>query len=180
LCMAAMDISKVFDSISHPAIIATLKNIGAPPPMVKYLIKIYIGSKTRLEDEDWTSAPFHLNRGVRQGNRLSLKIFNALTHRMLQLLQNEIGICLRETTINATADLSLRMISHYSLRHLWGSRSSLIWLRPIENCGINIDMAKSMTVSIIASPHLNKTVVDASLVFRCARRPLSALSRSSR
>jgi len=35
LYMAALDISKAFDSVSHPAIIATLRNIGVPPPMVE-------------------------------------------------------------------------------------------------------------------------------------------------
>lgn len=103
LYMASLDVNKAIDSVSHPAIVAALTEIGVPEPMIRYLSSIYKRSTTVLEGSGWTSAPVHPRRGVRQGDPLSPIIFNAVTHKMLRELSTDVGVRLGETTVNAAA-----------------------------------------------------------------------------
>lgn len=58
LYMASLDVSKAFDSVSHPAIVAALANVGVPEP-IRYLLNIYKNSTTVLEGNGWTSISVH-------------------------------------------------------------------------------------------------------------------------
>lgn len=58
--MAALDVSKAFDSISHPAIKAVLEGVGVLAPAIRYLTAIYQGSKTCLQGEGWKPPCFTL------------------------------------------------------------------------------------------------------------------------
>jgi len=78
---------------------------------------------------------------------------------MLQQLPNEIGTRLGETTVNAAAfadDLLLFAAMPARLQELIDTVTTYI-----KNCGMTINTMKSMSVSIVASPYLKKTAVDA-------------------
>ncbi|CAL1671645.1 unnamed protein product, partial [Lasius platythorax] len=50
----------------------------------------------------------------------------------------------------------------------------------LRECGMNINVEKSMTVAIKAAPHFKKTAVDAASTFTCDGRQLPSLRRSDR
>lgn len=55
LYMASLDISKAFDSVSHSAIMETLKGVGVPSPMIEYLEDTYLKTRRpfrRVKDGD--------------------------------------------------------------------------------------------------------------------------------
>lgn len=176
LHMASLDVSKAFDSVSHDAIEAALTNIGVPAPMVRYLARVYQGSLTYLEGDGWTSAPIHPQRGVRQGDPLSPIIFNIVMNQLLRGIPDDIGVRIGGTLVNAVAfadDLLLFASTPAGLQHLINDTAKYL-----QSCGMTINSAKSLTLSIISSPHLKKTAVDAEALFTCDGQRLQPLKRS--
>lgn len=178
LYVASIDVSKAFDAVSHSAIECTLTSLGVPPPMIRYLGKIYGNSKTRIEGDGWKSAPIHPTRGVRQGDPLSPVIFNAVTHRLLKRLPEEVGARMGNIPINAVAyadDLLLFASTPMGLQRMIDITTNYL-----GECGMSININKSVTIAIKAAPHLKKTAIDPTLTFTCNGQQLQGMTRSNR
>lgn len=68
LHIVSLDVAKAFDSISHHAITSTLRELGLPELLVRYIESTYRDSRTILQVRDQESDPIGVTRGVRQGD----------------------------------------------------------------------------------------------------------------
>ncbi|KMQ94463.1 reverse transcriptase [Lasius niger] len=115
--------------------------------------------------------------GIRQGDPLSPIIFNVVTYRMLKKLLDKIGVRLGGIPINAAAlayDLLLFAATPKGLQELIN-----IVTRYLAECGMTINLVKSMTIAVRAASHIKKTAIDGNTTFRCDGR-LSCLTRSTK
>ena len=73
---SALDISKAFDKIDHGKLFLSLSNAGLPLLILKILINWYEKLFVCVRWNGYLSSSFRVNRGVRQGGKLSPFAFN--------------------------------------------------------------------------------------------------------
>ena len=77
LCLAFIDYEKAFDSIEHWAIFEALRDIGIHETYVNILKDIYTEATAKIHIENQVSEEIKIQRGVRQGDPISPKLFTA-------------------------------------------------------------------------------------------------------
>ena len=98
-----LDISKAFDSVSQQSILIAAKRMGVPPPLLSYLHEFYSRSQTRLRVGGKKSEPISVKRGVKQGDPMSVHLFNAVIDWALSTLDPDLGIKLNGVNLNHLA-----------------------------------------------------------------------------
>ena len=89
LCLAFIDYEKAFDSVEHWAIFEALRNIGIHETYVKILIDIYTGATAKIHLENQISETIKIQRGVRQGDPISPKLFTAAIEEVFKKAELE-------------------------------------------------------------------------------------------
>ena len=70
-----LDFQKAFDTVSHDFLFSVLKKINFGQSFIKWVKTIYTNSESCLSNNGWTSKPFKIQRGIRQGCPLSTLLF---------------------------------------------------------------------------------------------------------
>ena len=91
LYLCLLDVSKAFDSVAHPAIIAALERLGVPQELITYIKCLYTDARVLVGGRY-----VRLGRGVRQGCPLSTFLFNAVIDMCLDGVEMDFGFKLDE------------------------------------------------------------------------------------
>ena len=70
-----LDFQKAFDTINHNFLYATLEKFNFGNSFIKWVKTIYNNAEACLSNNGWTSRPFGIQRGIRQGCPLSALLF---------------------------------------------------------------------------------------------------------
>ena len=121
LSVAFVDVRKAFDSVSHRSILVAAARLGVPSPFLVYLRELYSDARTRLRIGTELSDPIRLGRGVRQGDPMSVHLFNAVIDLSLADLGPGLGTSVGGVRVNHGAfadDIALIACRHDSLQVL--------------------------------------------------------------
>ena len=135
LNIAFLDIKKAFDSVSHECVLLAARRMGVPPPMLGYLGELYRDAWTCLRIGPHRSEPIKVSQGVRQGNPLSVHLFNAIIDWALDCLDPELGVVVGEMRVNARAfadDVALIARTPSGLQFLLSSLAAEFRLSGLE------------------------------------------------
>ena len=121
IVVVQLDITKAFDTIPHQALIPALERMGIPASVRNYIASSYRQLTTKIEYKGSTT-DVSLNRGVKQGDPLSLYIFNAIMNPLLETLEQLGGYSIKGAhTMTALAfadDLILVADDHHTAQKL--------------------------------------------------------------
>lgn len=174
--IACLDVSKAFDSVSHTSIEVILNYYGFQKKFVEYVGNLLKDSPTMLCGKDWVGNALVPGRGVKQGDPLSPLLFNIVVNRLLETLPQEVGTTLGDYRLNAMAfadDLILIGKTSAGLQLLIDNCSLFL-----NSCGMSINTAKSLTISIEANAKKKITMVNSTRVFHVGQSMIPSLKRS--
>ena len=77
LCVGYIDYEKAFNSVEYSDLFTALRKIGVSEGYVYIMEDIYTNATATIHLDNNVSKPIHINRGVRQGDTISPKIFTA-------------------------------------------------------------------------------------------------------
>lgn len=156
--LACLDVSKAFDSESHPAIFASLESYGFPARFVAYIKSVYSTSLTQFKIDGWLTDPLGPSVGVEQGDPLSPLMFNLIIDGLLRSLPSHIAASIDTIKVNALAfadDLILAANTPDGLQDLIDHTQKYL-----ESCGLKLNPAKCRSLSIQGQPKRKRTVIE--------------------
>ena len=136
-----LDIAKAFDLVSHQSILIAAKRMGIPPPFLTYLSEFYSQSQTHIRVSGRKSDPINMRRAVKQGDPLSVHLFNAVIDWALSTLDPSLGMTVAGSSLYhlAFAD-DIGLLSRTSL----GAQSQISRLSEhLGKCGLTINAGNS-------------------------------------
>ena len=95
-----IDYSKAFDRVHHSQIVECLEKIGIDGKDIRIITNLYWQQKAAIRIQGETSQYTSIERGVRQGCRLSPYLFNIYTEFIFRKSEERIGINLGGRNIN--------------------------------------------------------------------------------
>jgi len=93
-----IDFSQAFDSLRRECIPSLLAAYGVPPAMIRGIMALYTDTTAIILTSDGHTDPFHVSKGIRQGDILAPFLFVLavdwmMRHALTPELISECGIC---------------------------------------------------------------------------------------
>ena len=95
LCVGYIDYEKAFDSVEHKDLFTALRKVGVNKGYVQLLEDIYTDATAKTHIENDVSKTINIERGVRQGDTISPKIFTTAmedTFKKLNLQERGLNV----------------------------------------------------------------------------------------
>lgn len=160
LFIAFIDYSKAFDSLNHTCIWTSLKQQGVHEVYVEIIRRIYTISKSRIRLES-TGKTFPIQRGVRQGDPLSPKLFSAVLEQIFRKLEWEhFGLNINGIRLNHLRFADDIVLFEENPKELECMLTDLAKQSKAVGLALNSDKTKLMTNSRIQEITVNGYILD--------------------
>lgn len=176
LFLASVDLTKAFDRVSTDAILRGASRAGLSGGFLEYLRSLY-GEASTVLGYGGGSLVVRPTTGVRQGDPLSLILFNLVIDEWLCGLDPGVAFVSGDLRVDAMAfadDLIVMASTAQGLQYVLDGIVSFF-----EPRGLEINAAKSFTLSLQPSGRDKKLKVNTATVFRVKGQPLPVTDTAS-
>ena len=87
LAICWLDLANAYGSVHHPLIQFSLRHYHAPPQFLSVLQAVYSGLTAKIIAADWATPLVPLQKGVYQGDPLSVVIFNTVMNTLVDTVK---------------------------------------------------------------------------------------------
>lgn len=98
--IVALDIAKAFDTLSHRTVERALKRRGVDARTVDYIMTTYKDAFTIISCMGEEICTLPIKRGTKQGDPMSSTLFNIVMDELIEQLECESGIEVRDQNIS--------------------------------------------------------------------------------
>ena len=96
LILCFVDVANAFDSVSHDYIRYASKSLGVPEHLINYISHFYQNSSICLKFSSEKSERIKVTRGIKQGDPLSVHLFNAVVNLATSKLNDRFGFTIND------------------------------------------------------------------------------------
>lgn len=175
LHLAFIDVAKAFDSLTHEALLICLKRVGVPPPLLKYIAKLYSEAKLVIGDSDRS---IHQTCGILQGDPLSGAIFNFALDWAYNGLDPNLGVRVGDQVITDMLFADDGILLTESRRATQAQMKILE--RRLGDLGLRLNPKKCATLSIAADKKRKKAAVEGKSYLRIHGELVPSLDNQDR
>ena len=160
LCLAFVDYEKAFDSVETWAVLRSLQRCQIDYRYIEVLKSLYENATMSVKLQDQNTKPIQLQRGVRQGDVISPKLFTAALEDIFKLLDwSRLGININGEYINHLRFADDIVIMAETLEDLSTMLNDLSRVSAGVGLKMNKDKTKIMSNSLVVP---TSVVVDGS------------------
>ena len=149
LSMAFLDTRKAFDSVGHGAIWAACRRLGVPRHLIEYFSRFYAMSSTRLVLGDRLSDKITSKRGIKQGDPVSVHLFNAVIDLCTSRMNHQIGFKLDADSVLSYMAFADDLVIVSETKEGLEVNVELL-MQGLKKAGFAANPAKSATLNIVA------------------------------
>ncbi|CAK8694904.1 unnamed protein product [Clavelina lepadiformis] len=141
----SIDFLKAFDSINHAWLFKVLERMHFPSRFLLAVKNLYSDAKSRIINNGFLSEPFHLKKGVRQGDPLSLYLFILAVEPLICAINSSVEIDgLGPTPKYCTKCVAYADDTTFTLKDAYSAEKTFKLLDDFsEASGLKINISKS-------------------------------------
>ncbi|XP_054720777.1 uncharacterized protein LOC129230404 [Uloborus diversus] len=166
LCVAWLDVSNAFGSLSHNAIFKAVEASGAGPTLLRLVKDIYSDCSTRFLSTEGVTDAVRISAGVKQGCPLSGMLFNLALDPAIRRIQ---GDCSSHRILAFADDL---VLLDEDPARLQASLSSLS--EDLKKIGLQLSVGKSATLHFSGATPVGARAT----AFKLDNQPIRSLKES--
>jgi hypothetical protein len=176
LCLASLDLSKAFDSVSHDAIYCAMRRVGLSASFVAFVERMYRNSGTFIQGGQQCSRALMVQKGVRQGDPLSPLLFNLVVDLGLEAIPDAVGYSIGQWRVSALAFADDVILVAETPSGLQAALTAFV--DKLGEAGMRLNQTKSATITLVPAGKVNKVKVT-DTVYHFGGVPLPVLAITS-
>lgn len=166
----SLDIEKAYDTVEHSTMLRSLRRFAVDKVTERYIMESYHDTFTVIEIGNERSDKILLNRGLKQGDPLSHRIFNMIMDEWFSIVDHKLGLEYnRDKIVSVCCSDNVLLLTNNQKD---GQELINSYQEFLDKRGFNLNTEKSMAMSFIIDSKTNELSIVTDTMFFWEGKPL--------